>query len=300
MHSKTYTYMRLTLAMLVWGSVGLFVNLVTWPSMAVALTRFSLGVLVLLLFIFVSREKWEFPAIGKNVGWIIGGGISLGLGCALTYEAFRNITVSVATLIFYSGPVILILLSPLLLKERLTAIKLVGLAAASVGIFLINGTSPLVGTNPTRGLICVLLAVVLYVFTVVFNKKIKGISSHLQITFSEMLVAVFVLLPIVLLTQSEALRFPHGGELLCLLVIGVVHGGWLYYVYFSSLQLLPAQSVSLIGYLEPFSALVLSAIFLQERLTALQIIGAILLLCGTASGQLGDLLHRKETQSAKE
>ena len=69
--------MRLTLAMLVWGSVGLFVNLVTWPSMAVALTRFSLGVLVLLLFIFVSREKWEFPAIGKNVGWIIGGGISL-------------------------------------------------------------------------------------------------------------------------------------------------------------------------------------------------------------------------------
>lgn len=300
--SKTMLYVRLIFAMLIWGSMGLFVNLVSLPSMEVAFVRFSLGAVVISLVILKGRQKLDFPNLKKNIGWLLGGGISTGLGCMLTYEAFRNLTVSMATLIFYSAPVLVIVLSPLLFKERLTATKIVGVAVAMAGMFLINGTSPLTGPNPTKGVICALLAALMYVFTVFCNKRIKNVPN-LQLTLAEMLAAALVLLPIALISHQGAFVFPVGSELLILLLIGVVHGGLLYYIYFASLQQMPAQSVSLIGYLEPFSALVLSAIFLHDRLSVLQIVGAVLLLGGALYGEIGGSLlqrWRHKQELAKE
>lgn len=297
MSRNTFLYARFSIVMLIWGGMELLVMMVSQPAMVVALVRMGLGSLVILLFILKTGESWNIVSIKKNALWMFLGGAGMALSTSLNYEAFRCLSVSVAILIFYSGPVVVILLSPLLVKEKLTAAKLAGSMVALLGVFFINGTGQLTGSNPTRGLICAVLAVGMYVLTVVCNKKIRDLSN-LQITFSEMLSGVVVLLPIVVLTHDGPVHIEGAKEVLLLVLLGVVNGGLLNYVYFASLQQMRAQSVVLISYLEPFSTLVCSALFLHERLTMLQIIGAVLLLGGAAYGNLGDYLrakHKKNT-----
>ena len=62
--------------------------------------------------------------------------------------------------------------------------------------------------------------------------------------------------------------------------------GLAYYMYFSALQKLPAQTSSLISYIEPLTALMVSAVFLGERLGAVQLLGAALILGGACLGEL--------------
>jgi drug/metabolite transporter (DMT)-like permease len=78
-----------------------------------------------------------------------------------------------------------------------------------------------------------------------------------------------------------------------ILFLGVVNTGIGCYLYFSSIQKLPAQSVAICGYLEPLSALVFSALLLQERLTLIQIAGAILILSGSI---FGEFFHKPITR----
>ena len=292
MSKQTSTYLKLILSMVVFGSMGLFVLAIHLPSNEIVLVRMGLGCLVILAVIAKHKEKFDWAAIRKNLLWMVSGGICLGLGCVFYFEGYRNTTVSIATLIFYSGPVLMMLLSPLLFKEKLTVYKLLGVFAALSGIVLINGTAPISGSNPGKGVICTLLAVVLCQSLLYCNKRITGIP-YLQLTLIEMLAAFAALLPYVIITHEGPIVIPPVKEIICLLTLGIVHGGWGYYVFFSSVQLLRAQSVILISYVEPFSALVLSAIFLQERLTLLQIIGAVLLLCGAAYGEVGQDLRKK-------
>ena len=71
-----------------------------------------------------------------------------------------------------------------------------------------------------------------------------------------------------------------------LLLIGLVNTGLAYVLYFSGLQKLPGQSVALISYIDPVSALVFSALILHESMTVLQIIGAVFIIGGAMLGEL--------------
>lgn len=298
MNRTTFLYTRLIIVMLIWGSMGLFVTMLDLSSPMIALDRIGLGALVILGIILCKKEKWDFSAIKKNLLWLFLGGAGMALSTVLIYESLDYLPLSISILIFYTGPVVVVLLSPFLVKEKLTVVKVTGVIVALLGVFLVNGTGSL-HASMMPGIICIILAVGMYVLTVVCNKRIAGISK-LQLTFTEMLSGVVVLLPFVLLMQNGPLQIEGAQDILILIILGVVHGGLLYYVYFASLQQMSAQSVVLIGYLEPFSALILSAVFLEERLTALQILGAALLLGGAAFGNVGDTLLQKKKHKQKE
>lgn len=215
----------------------------------------------------------------------------MGASWMFLYEAYTQIGVSVATLAYYCGPVIVMFLAPLLFRERITWIKIFGFIAVFTGMFLVNGELLLQGGFST-GLICGILSAVMYAIMVVFNKKASSIAG-LENSLCQLTVSFFTVALFALIKQGATISIPP--QSVCpILLLGVVNTGIGCYLYFSSIQQLSAQTVSICGYLEPLSALVFSAAFLHERLTLTQIAGAALILGGAA---FGELLGRERTKS---
>jgi len=118
------------------------------------------------------------------------------------------------------------------------------------------------------------------------NKYVKGLSG-IEITLIQLLGAFIVMLPYCLITQDGVIYLPQSVKgAVCLIILGVVHSGIALFLYFSSLQSLPAQSAALCSYIDPGSALVFSALILDEKLSFVQIIAAVLILGGALLGEL--------------
>jgi drug/metabolite transporter (DMT)-like permease len=206
------------------------------------------------------------------------------------FEAYAQIGVSIATLAYYCGPVIVMILSPIIFKEKITDTKLLGFLAVVLGMFCVNGQALLQG-RVSWGLVFGILSAVTYAFMVIFNKKatsITGLENPMwQLITSFMTVAVFLGLK-----QGFSIHIAPV-SLFPILLLGIVNTGIGCYFYFSSIGDLSVQTVAIFGYLEPLSALFFSAAFLGESLSFLQLVGAVLILGGAA---FGELFRQKQLQ----
>lgn len=216
------------------------------------------------------RHKKQFLCLAVS-------GIAMGASWMFLYEAYVRIGVSIASLLYYCGPVIVMVLSPLLFKEKLTALKIAGFLSVLGGVFLINGNA-LTGDSNNLGIIFGLLSAVMYSFMVIFNKKAENITGlenvTLQLFISFLTVAVFVGFK-----QGFAIDIP-AASILPIFILGLLNTGIGCYFYFTSIGSLPVQTVAVCGYLEPLSAVLFSVIFLRETMSPPQIIGAVLILGG--------------------
>lgn len=206
----------------------------------------------------------------------------MGASWMLLYEAYHQIGVSIASLLYYCGPVVVMILSPLIFKEKLTAPKIVGFIVVIFGIVLVNGQAALNGIN-TIGLVCGCLAAVMYFFMVTLNKQSKKVTglenAAVQLVVSFLTTAVFVGIK-----EQFAFSIPSDG-IVWILVLGILNTGIGCYLYFSPLSKLPVQTVAILGYLEPLSAVLFAAILLKEKMTVMQIIGAVCIIGGAMIGE---------------
>lgn len=271
-------HIKLICAMLIFGSVGLFVRQIPLPSSAIALGRGLLGSIFLLAVALLTHLKWDKPNILRNLPLLLCSGAAIGFNWILFFEAYRYTTISAATLAYYCAPVFIVLLSPLFLKEQLTANKLLGIVLAMAGMVLVNGMMQ-GGIDPVRGMLFGLAAAVLYAAVVLMNKFIRNLSS-LETTIVQIIAATVVLIPYVGLTEDSNLILPQGIGLLSLFIVGIVHTGIAYTIYFGAIKDLPAQTAAVLSYIDPVSALFFSAIFLQEWMNGWQWLGAALILGG--------------------
>jgi len=272
-------HLKLIIAMLIFGSIGLFVRQIPLPSSVIALCRGFSGSIFLLIAAVITKMSWNFPSIKRNLPLLIFSGAALGFNWILFFEAFRYTTVSAATLAYYCAPVFIVLLSPILLKESLTLNKIAGIAMAMLGMVLVNGMIQ-GGADPLKGMLFGLAAACFYASVVLMNKFIRDLSS-LETTIIQMIAAAFVLLPYVILTEDIAsLSLPQGTGLLCLFIVGIVHTGIAYTLYFGSIKELPTQTAAVFSYIDPVSALFFASIFLQEWMNSWQWLGALLILGG--------------------
>jgi drug/metabolite transporter (DMT)-like permease len=133
-------------------------------------------------------------------------------------------------------------------------------------------------------MICGILSAIMYAIMVIFNKKAVSITglenSMCQLIISFITVAIFIGIK-----QGFYVNISHS-NIVPILLLGVVNTGIGCYFYFSSIGSLPVQTVSICGYLEPLSALIFSAAILGEKLSYVQIAGAVLILGGAAFGEL--------------
>lgn len=287
---KGKSQLKFIIAMLIFGSIGLFVRAINMPSSVIVLMRTIIGSLFLTLVILIRKQPINKKSIIDNLPILALSGLVLGAGWVFLFEAYRYTMVSTATLLYYCAPIIIFLLSPAIFKEPLTWSKVLGIAAAIIGMVIINGFG-IGGSNPYLGLICGTVSALLYAALMILNKFIKNLSG-LESTLAQLIIAGFVMTFYVLLSHESKWSFSSGLEIFLLMTVGILHTGIACYLYFSSMQKLPGQTIAVLSYIDPVSALFFSAIFLNERLSLFQILGALLILGGTAFSQLFSQLNR--------
>ena len=242
-------------AILIYGTLGVFVRYAGQPSALVALARSSIGTLFLLLLLAVKRQKIDFAAIRRNWRPLLIAGVLLGLNWVTLFEAYRYTTVAVATLCTYLNPIIIVFGAALLMHERLTVRKLCCITVALIGMVFVSGVadSGLPDAGEAKGILLGLLTAVLYGCIVLSNKQLRDISAYDR-TLVQLFITTLVLIPYCILHGDFVGLQITGGQLALLLILGVVHTGFAYSLYFGSMAYLPAQTLAILSYLDPVTA----------------------------------------------
>lgn len=271
-------------SMFLFGTIGIFVRGIPLSSTVIALVRGVVGAAFLLIVMAARRKAVDFSAVRRNLPLLVVSGAALGINWILLFEAYRYTTVAVATICYYLAPVFVILVSPVLLRERITRKKGVCAAVSLVGMVLVSGIfggGTAASASNGQGILLGLAAAVFYATVVLLNKKITGLAS-LERTVMQLGLSSAVLLLYVLVTGGigDIASLPLTGMIL-LLVVSIVHTGVTYALYFGSIEHLSAQTAALLSYIDPVVAVLLSALLLREPLGLAGIAGAVLVLGST-------------------
>ncbi|MCR5222244.1 MAG: DMT family transporter [Lachnospiraceae bacterium] len=265
-------------SMLIFGTVGVLRRYIPLSSALLSFSRGILGGLFLLIFTLVRKKgAWEKIPARTFVSLLVTGAM-IGINWILLFEAYNHTTVAVATLCYYMEPTIVMLLSPLIFKERLTGKKALCAAVSIIGMVLVSGVITDGGRDKNLyGIALGLGAAFFYSGVVIMNKKTPGIDPFKRTTIL-LLSAGLVMLPYLLLTDGFRGEGVNAVSVILLLVLGVVHTGIAYAMYFGSMDGLNVQTIAVFSYIDPVSALLFSAFLLREHLSITGIIGAVLII----------------------
>lgn len=291
MSSKT----KLIASVFIFGTIGIFANYIPLPSSVIAMSRGLIGALFLLLASFLRHSRPNLASIRKNLPVLLLSGAVLGGNWILLFEAYKHTGVATATLCYYLAPVFVIFLSPLLFGEKLTAKKLCCALVALCGMIPVSGILSADCAADIGGILFGVGAALLYTGVVVLNKKLGGVSDTDR-SLVQLAAAGIVTAPYALLTQDITALSITATQLLLLLVVCVIHTGLAYMLYLSSVNELPAQTVAIFSYIDPITAILLSALLLHEPLGVQGIVGAVLILGATFFSEI-ELKKRKSTNS---
>lgn len=284
--------LKFILAVVTYGTIGLFLRYVSLPSAFVALCRGVIGAGCILLVLALQKKTPDWRAIRRNLRWLLASGVFLGLNWIFLFAAYGKTTVAIASLCNYMAPILVIIVAPLVLRERLEARKLPCVAAALLGIVLVSGVLEGGGGEPV-GVVLGLAAALCFVGIVLCNRKLRDIGA-MDRAVTQLLISALTILPYVLLqTRGEVLTFDLRSVLI-VLMLGVVHTGLAYCLYFSGMGSLPVQSVAILGYLEPLVSVLCSALLLHEAMSVWGWIGAALIL---SAAVVSECIPERQTQA---
>lgn len=273
------------LAMLILGSIGLFVRTLPFTSSQIALARGLIGSAFLFASSFIFKKGLSFKRIRSNLKVLLPLGIMLGFNWILLFQAYRYTSIANATVSYYCAPVIVMLLTPVLFKEPLTRTNVICIFAAMAGMVCISGAGGALDRQNLIGIAYGFGGAVFYAAIVLTNKFLKDISDF-ESAFTQLFIAALALLPYVLLTDGIRLAGASAGAVLLLILVGVVHTGFSYLLYFASLPRLDSRTIATFSYIDPISAILLSSLFLAEPMTLIQAAGAVLILGATLVNEL--------------
>lgn len=265
------------LAMTIFGTIGLFVKFIELPSTVIALSRGALGTLFLLLVLKLLKRQINTASVKSNFKHLVIAGVALGLNWIFLFEAYRLTSVATATLAYYMAPIILILLSPILLHERIPLGKWICVICALFGMSLISGVWEGSENVALDGITMGLIAACFYASVVINNKFLKGLDPY-DSSIVQLAVAAIVLLPYVLFTVDFSVLKPDTTTIGLTLAVGILHTGVAYWLYFSALPKLEAARIAIFSYIDPAIAILLSVFVLMEPMTTAGVIGAVLIL----------------------
>lgn len=276
-------FIKYLCALLLFGLNGIVACHINLNSHEIVFLRTFIGSILLITVYITSRGKFHLKGNTGDAVYIILSGIAMGTSWMFLYEAYKQIGVGFASLLYYCGPVIVMILSPVIFKEPLTRYKITGFIIVLAGIALVNGEL-VTKTGNTWGIFCGGMSAIMYFFMVTLNKqsmRITGMENAvLQLTVSFITVAVFVGFK-----QTFIIHIPKE-SLPWILLLGLVNTGVGCYLYFSSISKLPVQTVAVFGYLEPLSAVIFAALMLGEKMGVSKIVGAACIICGAMIGEL--------------
>ena len=287
MEKETNAKASLILAMVIFGTIGIFRKYIPLPSGIVACARGLLGVVFLLVFIKIKKIKMAREAIKEHLWILLVSGGFIGLNWVLLFESYRYTSVAVATLCYYMAPIFVMIVSPFLLKEKLTVKKVLCVIVALIGMVFVSGVldGGISDISELKGILFGLGAAALYATVVMMNQKLGKVPTYDK-TIMQLGAAAVVLIPYILFVEDLSAVVLTPLIVFMLIIVGVVHTGIAYALYFGSMNGLKAQTVALFSYIDPIVAIILSAMFLKEPMTIYSAIGAVLILGATMISEL--------------
>lgn len=277
--------LMLVASMTIFGTLGLFVRNISVSSGELALYRAVLAALLLTGFFVLSKQHIPLSKVKKEIPLLLASGVAMGINWILLFQAYKYTTVSAATLSYYFAPVIVTVVCPFLFREKLTMKQIICFIMSTVGLVLIIGIGDVHGDSNIIGILFGLGAAVFYATVILLNKFIKKVEG-IHRTFLQFIAAIITLTPYVLCTSGITLGSLNNIGWVNLLIVGLVHTGITYCMYFSSLKELPGQKVAILSYIDPLVAVLISVTVLGETMTMPQVIGGMLILGFTLWNEL--------------
>lgn len=270
------------LSMVIFGTIGVFVRSIDLTSSEIALLRGLIGSLFLPTVLLIRKKKITWASVKVNALLLLLSSITLGGNWIFLFQAYKYTTISNAALSYYFAPVFVLIFSPLLLKEKLSTKKLICIGVAMLGMILIVGSGGL-STSGLKDLIGIsfgLMAAVFYASLMLLNKFIKNMDG-LETTLIQLATATFLLMPYVFFTEGIGILEVSDSSILLIFILGIVHTGIGFSLFFLGMQKLNGQSIATLSYVDPITSLLISAVIFQEQMTIVQMIGGTLLLGST-------------------
>ncbi|MGV4321693.1 DMT family transporter [Bacillus mojavensis] len=269
------------LSMIIFGTMGLVVRYIDLSSSETALLSSSIGCLFLIVVFMMMKKTIPWKLVKANAYILFLSGIALGGNWIFLYQSYDHTTLTNATLGYYFAPVFVMILSPFVLKEQLSVKKMICIGVAIIGMLLIvgNGISAS-GTDDLLGIFFGLVAAAFYAALMLLNKFIHRMG-RLEITIIQLGLTAFLLLPYVFFTEGFGIFGVSGSSVPFIIILGIVNTGIGFWLFFSGMQKLKGQSIAILSYVDPFVAILISAIILQEQMTIVQMLGGALLLGST-------------------
>lgn len=286
MKHNTTSRLMLILAMAIFGTLAPFVRNIGVSSAQLSLFRALLAAVLIGLFLLITKRKLNLKELKKELILLVCSGACMAVNWILLFEAYKYTTVAIATLSYYFAPVLVTVASAILFREKLGKKQVFCFLMSTLGIVIVTGVTDLgSGSNNTVGILFGLGAAVLYACCILLNKFIKGVGG-IERTFLQFLAAIAVMVPYVLLTGGISLENMDGTGWLCLLVVGLIHTGVTYCMYFTAVEHIPGQEVAILSYIDPLVAVIIGVAVLGEPLTVQQLIGGAMILGFTLWNEL--------------
>ena len=276
----------LVVSMAIFGTLAPFVLNIAVSSGERALYRACLAALLIGLFLLLTKQRINFKGLGSDLPLLLLSGIAMGINWILLFEAYKYTTVAISTLSYYFAPVIVTVVCPFLFKEKLTKKQILCFVMSTLGLALVIGVTNLgSGGNDLMGVAFGLGAAVFYAAVILLNKFIKGVAG-IHRTFLQFLAAIVILVPYVAFSGGMTLGSLDMTGWVCLLIIGIVHTGITYCLYFSALKEVPGQAAAILSYIDPLVAVIIGVVVLGEPLSWQQLLGGGLILGFTLWNEL--------------
>lgn len=282
------------LSMIIFGAVGVFAKYIQLPSSEIALWMSLIGSSFLLLIFLYKKGKFTRKTICQNKWPLLLSSIALCGNWIFLFQAYKETTIANAALSYYFAPVLVIFLSPFILKERLSFRKIIFVCLALVGLFFIVQNQSASDGDNDIGIFYGLIAACFYALLTFTNKYIYGIKEP-DNTIIQLTLAALLLVPYVYGTNGFKVQQIDMTSLLLLILLGILHAGVGFYLFFLGMSKLKGQSIAILSYIDPLASLVISTMVIGEKMTILQIIGAILLLGSTFMSEM----HKTSNVSIK-
>ncbi len=276
------------LSMVIFGTIGIFVNYIGLPSGVIAAFRGIAGALVILAVMIIKREKIDFKAIKKKFPVLLASGVAIGFNWILLFEAYRFTGIPVATVCYYTAPIIVVIASPFIFKEKFKAQQIICVLVALIGVALVSGIFQSDSSKIT-GVFCGLGAAGLYASVMIMNKFMGEVESY-ERTVIQLASAGLVVLPYALFTMGDITFNPK--KLILLVVVGVIHTGFAYLLYFGAIKKLKSQTAAILSYIDPASAIILSSVVFMQLPTVYEFIGVVLIMSAAILSEI----RKKEKQ----
>ncbi|KLV26051.1 EamA/RhaT family transporter [Niallia circulans] len=275
--------MKFALSMAIFGSVGYFSAKTNLPSIELVFIRCICACVVLSLVYLFSNKKKE-AVEKKEIGFSVLCGVFLVVNWVFFFRSFEHMSVTVAVSIYHLAPVLVVLLGSFLYREKITLKVMLTVITCFIGTLLVGGMQDYLSLESlmSAGLPWAFGAALFYALTTLMGKKISKLNPILT-TIIQTGVGVLMLLPLV---QWDYFSQLTGENWFYILLTGIVHTGFVYYLFFSSLPKLSSGTIAILVFIDPAVAIFMDIVLTAYRPDFLQIIGILLIFWGQAHAAL--------------